>query len=300
MSRSLIVQHWTFHTAHKHAPNRQDYSPYDLNGMDLLSFIQGVTKPGESIDNVPRKRWTRIDSVASRGGRAIVVTAASGRYGEPGDLVNRTSGTVDFRIGEEHAPTAPTRSLIVVPDSGLHALAFYERSSSAGISGVELFSLLWKRRFLDAHTGITWEPDWIDEPEVWLEEARLKAVEVRRYNGNLNTSSADSDLPDEFIYAARARSGRFFGQGTLESVLKNAGRVHKMVGVQPVDNDRVLIEVKVGDRQVKYRLDGGALPKLQRELSDGLTEDQFVGECLGQADRMFDGLGVKWVPSWIV
>ncbi len=299
MSRTLIVQHWTFHTARVHAANRLDYQPADLNGLDLLEFVHDLTKPGTPIDNEPRQRWTRVDTVSARGARSLLVTAASGQYGEKGDVVNRNSGTVDFHLGEEHAPTAPTRSLIVVPDSGMHAVAFYERSSSAGASGIELLSGLWKRGFLDSNTGITWKPDWIDEPEAWLEEARLKAVEVHRYAGEENTAAADSADLGEFIFAARARRNRFLGGGTLDAVLKDAKSAHQLVGMQYEAGDRVFVEVKVGDRQAKYQVGEGGLPKLQRPIDDGLSDDQFVSECITHAaDRVFPGLGMAWNSVW--
>lgn len=300
MSRTLIVQHWTFHTARVRAAKRLDYQPSDLNGLDLLGFIQGLTTTGRPVDNEPGKRWTRIDSVTPRGARGLLVEASSGRYGEAGDLVDRSSGQVAFSYGEDHAPTGPTRTLVVVPDTGMHAIACYERSSSTGVSGVELLRWLWKRTFLDANTGITWSHPWIDEPEAWLEEASLKAVEVHRYAGGTNTVAADSGGPDEFVHAARARRSRFLGRGTLEAVLKDAKAAHQLVGIDYADGDRVFVEVKVGDRQAKYQIGDGSLPKLQRQLDDGLTDDEFVAECATHLrERVFPELGGGWNSSWV-
>ncbi len=292
MSRTLLTQSWSFHTARVREPKRQDYAPSALPGADLLDFVRAELDDLR-VTNEVKQRWTSVRSVEAVGTRALLVTAGAGAYNEPGDVVNVDDGTVEFSLGQKHAATTLTRSLIVVPDVGLNAVAFYERSTGRGTSGLDLVQALqdaWRGR----GAGITWRAEWLEESDAWLQEAKLKAVQIRRYVGGVNTASADSVDLGEFQFGAKAAKNRFLPHRTLEQILQDPKHAHALIGhgLRHEDGDRVFVELTLNGQQKTYALDGGRLPKVQLALNDDLDNHAFVAECAAQArDRVFPGLG---------
>lgn len=299
MSRTLLVQHWSFYTARVREANRQDFTPSDLGGIDLLDFVAAHLRDLTRIDR-DKQRWTSVRSVEKAGERAILVTAQAGAYNEPGDVVDVTTGAVSFSLGTDHAATSATRSLIIIPDSGLNAIAFFERSTGRGTSGLDLMNSLrsvWRER----QPGITWSVEWLEEADAWLQAAKLKAVQVRRYAGDRRTADSDVEELGEFVFGARAKRNRFLRHRTLEQILEDPRRAHELIGHQLAyeTGDRVFVELHHDGKQKTYALDGGKLPKLQMSLQDGLTDDAFLDECINQAaTKVFPGLGAVWNSNW--
>lgn len=158
MGRTLIVHHWTFHTARVHNPI--DLPPCDLGGVDLLEYVKR-NAPGLQRRDPNRQRWVAVSSVALKGARSVLLTAEAGALDEPGRVVDSKSGSGVFDIQNDHVATAATRTLIVVPDSGLSAFAFYERSTGRGTSGLDVFGVL-KSMWLSESRGITWGAEWLE------------------------------------------------------------------------------------------------------------------------------------------
>ncbi len=300
MSRTLLTQSWSFHTARVREANRQDYAPSALSGVDLLGFVRDQLD-GLRLTDKDKQRWTSVRSIEGSGTRALLVTAGAGAYNEPGDVVNVEDGTVDFTLNEKHAATTVTRSLIVVPDVGLYAVAFYERSTGRGTSGIDLAKALqdaWRSR----GAGITWRSEWLEESDAWLQAAKLKAVQVRRYVGGQNTAGADAVELGEYQFGAKAAKNRYLPQRTLEQILEDPKQAHTLIGhgLKHEDGDRVFVELTLNGQQKTYALDGGRLPKVQLALDDDLDDNAFIAECVAQArDRVFPGLGLTWNPSWV-
>lgn len=300
MSRTLLTQSWSFHTARVREPKRQDYAPSALSGVDLLDFVRRELE-GLRLTNREKQRWTSVRSIEAVGTRALLVTAGAGAYNEPGDVVNVDDGTVDFTLNEKHAATTVTRSLIVVPDVGLNAVAFYERSTGRGTSGLDLARALqdaWRSR----GAGITWRSEWLEESDAWLQAAKLKAVQIRRYVGGAQTADADAVELGEYQFGAKAAKNRYLPHRTLEQILDDPKHAHELIGhgLRHEDGDRVFVELTLDGQQKTYALDGGRLPKVQLALKDDLDNMAFVAECAAQArDRVFPGLGVTWTPAWV-
>lgn len=295
-----MVQDWTFHTARVREANRQDFSPADLGGIDLLDFVETQLRDLQWTD-LEKQRWTSVGRVDRAGSRALFVTAHAGAYNEPGDVVDVTTGDISFSLGKDHAATSLTRSLIIVPDSGLHAVAFFERSTGRGTSGLDLMKAL-RQAWKDKHTNITWNTEWLEEAAAWLMAAKLKAVQVRRYAGDHRTADPDAEELGEFVFGARAKRNHFLPHRTLDQILQDPGRAHDLIGHQLTheEGDRVFVELHHDGKQKTYALDGGKLPKLQMSLPDGQTDRDFRNECLNQAaTKIFPGLGLAWNSNWV-
>lgn len=298
MSRTLLVQDWTFHTAYGRGDNKQDYGPADLGGVDLLDFLeQRLT--GREINDEEKQRWTAVEDIKRVGERALLVSASAGAYNEPGSLVDVESGERAFQIGQNHAATSTTRTLYVVPDQGLHAVAFYERSTGRGTSGLDLLRemmSIWR----DEGHKITWARQWLEETEAWLKAAQLKAVQVRRYSDEASTGGPTAEDIGEFTFGAKAAKNHYLPHRTLEQILDRPGAAYELIGhgLTEEDGDRVFIDLVSGGRQKTYALDRGTLPKAQLAIDD-LDDDEFVETAIKMAsDTVFPRLGIQWRPAW--
>jgi hypothetical protein len=225
------------------------------------------------------------------------VSAAAGAYNEPGSLVDTDSGEDAFTIDVNHAATAVTRSLFIVPDEGLYAVAFHERSTGRGTSGLDLLEDL-KRQWREGRHGITWSHEWLEEAAAWLQAAKLKAVQVRRYSDR-TAADAVEEL-GEYLFGARATKNHFLPRRSLEQILDNSDAAYSLIGhnLSPADGDRVFVELVHDGRQKTYAIDGGSMPKAQLRLGD-LDDEAFVRLCVDQAATVvFPRLGVTWRPRW--
>lgn len=297
MSRTLLVEKWSFHTA-RVRNNRQDFPPYKLHDIDLYDFICEHA-PYLSLRDEQRSRMMTVDHV-NTSGRSLLVTAKAGAYNEPGTLVDTTTGDSAFEIGPEHAPTAPTRTLIIVPDQGLYAIAFYERSTGRGMSGPDVRNCL-QRKWREYTPLITWEAEWLIEAEAWLQTANLKAVSIRRYRGRGGTNGPVAEELGEYVFAARASRGKFFRHELLTDVLADPRRAHSLFGqqVQPDDEDRVFVELSRDGRQKTYALERGSLPKAQLQIPDAMSDEEFITECVSQASGETMSDVITWNPKWV-
>lgn len=301
MSRTLLVQLWSFHTARVHVANRQDFSPFDLGGRDLFEVIHSTLGKLESLDDEDRQRWVTMGETHRAGSRSLLVSASAGKYGESGDVVDRTDGSVAFTLGEDHAATVPTRSLIVVPDAGLYAVAFYERSSGRGASGLDLLKRL-HHDWVGQCTGITWKTEWLEESGAWVRAAHMKAVEVRRFAGTTGTAQSGVKPLGEYSWGLKAARGNFLPHRDLEQILDQPKYAHTLLGsaVEPEDGDRVFVELVRDGRQKTYAIEGGNLPRMQMEIDD-LDDKQFVGACAEHAAAVvFPRLSGSWNASWVL
>lgn len=298
MTRALLIQAWSYHTARVHKDSRLDFPPNNVLGVDVLEFVKSELSMNRSFDKEDRKRWVQVSAIQEVGSRSLLVTAKAGAYGEPGEIVDRRKGSVDFVLREDHAPTADTRMLVIVPDVGLHAFAFVERSTGRGSAGLDLVGQLhsaWRER----ETGATWRKDWMEDPRAWLESGEFKSVEIKRYRGDSGTLSSDVENLGGFEYRAKSRRGRFFSRKLLVDIVNDSAKAHQIFGIEVEPEDKVFVEIELEKRVSKYALDNNKLPRAQIVLPDDLGDAGFVRRCLKEArDWVFPGVGLNYNPQW--
>lgn len=298
MARTLLIDDWTYHTARVHKKNRQDYQPSGVLGTDVLDFVEKALPVGASFDKKEKQRWVRVDDVRRSGRRSLLVKATAGAYGESGEVVDRRDSSVAFTLEPDHATTAATRMLVLVPDVGLHAFAFIERSTGRGSAGLDLVGQL-KQTWLEKGTGATWKQTWIQDADPWLESGDLKVIQVKRYRGSSGTTSPDVENLGAFEYAMRAQRGKFFKKKILEEVLKDASKANELIGIEHEDGDRLFLEVALGRRVAKFAVEEGKLPRVQAVLDDQLDDNDFIKCCIENAQRVCDQVGLTYQPEWV-
>ena len=273
MARTLLIDDWTYHTARVRKKNRQDYQPSDVLGIDVLDFLEKALPVGVSFDKKEKQRWVRVDDVHRMGRRSLLVKATAGAYGESGEVVDRRDSSVAFMLEPDHATTAATRMLVLVPDVGLHAFAFIERSTGRGSAGLDLVGQL-KQTWQKKGTGVTWQQTWMQDADPWLESGDLKVIQVKRYRGLSGTTSPDVENLGAFEYAMRAQRGKFFKKQVLEEVLKDARKANELIGIDHEDGDRLFLEVALDGRVAKFAIGDGKLPRVQAVLNDQLDDNE--------------------------
>uniref|UniRef100_A0AAU8B0L6 Uncharacterized protein n=1 Tax=Dulem virus 32 TaxID=3145750 RepID=A0AAU8B0L6_9CAUD len=297
MARTLLFQDWCYHTA-RVQKGRQEYPPSDVQGVDVLDFVAKELTEGRSFDKEENKRWVRVDKTISAGARSLLITASAGTYGETGEVIDRRNSSPVFKLEEDHAATAPTRMLVLVPDVGLHAFAFIERSTGRGAAGLDLVGQLhaiWREQ----NPGSTWVKPWIQDSEILFESGGLKGVQVRRYPGNARTVSAEVENLGTFEYAIRAKRGKFLGKKTLASIVKDAAKANELIGIEYEEGDKVFLDIKLEDRTVKVALEEGKLSKAQLVIENGLDDQEFIKCCTKEAEWVFDRVGLSYRPEWV-
>lgn len=298
MSKTLLVDCWEFNRFRK---TDQNLPPFNIDGTDLYDFVAEELDTLKPVKDQAHERWSTLNKWNRVGARAFFLDGETGHYGDPGNVIDVPSGRTTLTLTEDHATTATTRALIVIPDEGMHAFAFYERSGARGASGLEIrkeLQRLWRER---SNRAFTWKCEWLIEPEAWLESVDFKAVEVRRYAGNSGTANSSIAGPDEYVFGAQAGRSKFLPRKQLKDILEDQAKAYGMLGVSvsPEDGDRVYVEVRDPEtnRQKKYEVSGGSLPKIQRSI--GATNDKdFINECVKYAGDLFPRMGRVWKNNW--
>lgn len=175
--RVLTVSELTFHRKFKRNP--ASFAPADLDGEDLLDIFETWAKSLNTSDthNEERQTWVSVAAVVRYAPRVIMLDLRVGAYGEPGDLVDISTGSPVGQIEDHQAPTGENRAMLFVPERGERA-HFLSEESSRGSAGGRILSLF-KKHFSQYTDQITMVTAPVTEGEAWREAAMLTEVEVR-------------------------------------------------------------------------------------------------------------------------
>lgn len=175
--RVLTVSELTFHQKFKRNP--ASFAPADLDGEDLLDIFETWAKSLNTSDthNEERQTWVSVAEVVRYASRVLMLDLRVGAYGEPGDLVDISTGNPVGQIEDHQAPTGENRAMLFVPERGERA-HFLSEESSRGSAGGRILSLF-KKHFSQYTDQITMVTAPVTEGEAWREAAKLTEVEVR-------------------------------------------------------------------------------------------------------------------------
>lgn len=279
---TLLVERHTFHTANVREQNREHFEPSSAGakGMDYLDFLGGALPANRVHHDAKRNWWTRVSGVEQKP-RALFVKAASGPAGQMGQVVDVRTGEPLFDVEPEHVTALQGRALFLVPETGLEALAFYERigGNSAGIELRNAIKADWRA----AHSGVTMKVGWVQTREEFLEEANLKGFEVRRHDAEVPSHLPDEELVGTLSYKAVAQKSHWFSKDLQQQLLAHPEAAHQYFILEPREDDEVALDLKLGEQTRRYVINRGNLPKVSLDLGLRVSDEDFLHACFEKA-----------------
>lgn len=298
--RVLTVSKLTFQEKWKKNP--QTYAPSDLEGVDLMDiFEEWARKLSTSqIRNPKRQTWVSVAEVTRHAPRVILLDLRVGSYGEPGEIVDTSTGNSITVIEGHEAPTGQNRALLFVPERGERAYFLAEASSRGSAGGPVLHEFA--DHFRSYTNQIIMDHQRVFEDDVWQKGARLMEVEAR-------VTSKSRDLADgldvqvrRISHSAKPARGKSFPPGLLGK-LTNTSNVAKVVGVDDLPADhQVFVTMARDGRQKKFALEEAGAPAIRQVLNDSdqspLSTAELVEVCSERVSELEFRLGGQWDSTW--
>lgn len=298
--RVLTVSELTFHRKRKHNP--ATFAPTDLDGEDLLDIFETWAKSLDTSDthNEKRQTWVSVAAVMRYAPRVIMLDLRVGAYGEPGDLVDISTGAPVGQINDHQAPTGENRAMLFVPERGERA-HFLSEESSRGSAGGHILRLF-KKHFSQYTDQITMVTAPVNEGEAWREAAKLTEVEVRVTGKSADVADGLTVKVGRVSHVARPERRGVF-PGKLLGELHRTSVAAEVVAVDelPEDHDVFVTMVRDG-RTKKFQLGSEGAPAIREVLNDSNEEaldvDKLVETCTEKVRDLLARTGGEWDAAW--
>lgn len=298
--RTLTASTLTFHQKRKR--NASSYAPADLEGEDLLKLFQDWANDlgVETSQDDRHQSWVSIANVRSVAPRVVLLDLRVGYYGEPGEIVDVTSGDTVGTILDDQAPTGANRALLFVPEQG--ATAYYlAEESSRGSAGARVLRLF-KRYFSDYTDLITMTTQTVTESEAWSKGAKLKEVEVRLSGHSADIADGPQVEVGTISYVARPERRNVF-PGRLLPQLHKKEVVGELVSVPDLPDGRdVYVTMERDGRTKKFILGSEGAPAVREVLNDAsqpvLTDIELLETCSEKVSDMCSRNSDVWISDW--
>ncbi len=298
--RVLTVSELTFHRKRKRNP--ASFAPADLDGEDLLDLFASWAEGLATSDTHDKKRqtWVSVEEVVRYAPRVIMLGLRVGAYGEPGELVNTSTGAHDGQIKGHQAPTGENRAMLFVPERGERAY-FLSEESSRGSAGGRILRLF-KMHFAKYTEQITMKTALVTEDEVWREAAELTEVEVRVTGKSADVADNLKVKVGRLSYVARPEKGRRFPRKLLKKLqLANVAAQVVSVDELPEDHD-VFVTMERDGRRKKFQLGTEGTPAIREVLNDSnedvLDVDELADRCTRRVRNLLSRTGDEWPATW--
>lgn len=298
--RVLTVSELTFHQ--KYRRNPETFAPADLAGKDLLEIFETWAASLNSTDthNEERQTWVSIAEVAQYAPRVLLLDLRVGAYGEPGEVVDTSTGAPVGQIENHQAPTGQNRAMLFVPERGERAY-FFSEESSRGSAGGRILTLF-KKHFSSYTNKITMEMARVTESEAWQEAAKLTEIEVRVMGKSAHLEDGLDVKVGKVSYIAKPEKRGFFS-GKLLDKLHHAEVAAKVVAVADLPEDRdVFVTMKRDGREKKFQLGSEGAPAIREVLNDSgeeaLGTDELMNRCTEKAYDLATRTGEEWDAAW--
>ncbi len=298
--RVLTVSELKFHQKFKRGP--ANFAPADLDGEDLLDIFASWAKDLTTSDthNEERQTWVSITEVVRYAPRVIILDLRVGAYGEPGDLVDISTGIPVGQIKDHQAPTGENRAILFVPERGERA-HFLSEESSRGSAGSHILRLF-KKYFSQYTNQITMVTAPVTEGEVWREAAKLTEVEVRVTGKSKDIADGLTVKVGRVSHIARPERRGFF-PGKLLAKLHDANVAAEVVAVDELTEDHDVFVTMVKDgRTKKFHLGSEGAPAIREVLNDANEEaldvDELVKTCTEKVRDLLVRTGGEWDAAW--
>lgn len=298
--RVLTVSELTFHQKFKRNP--ASFAPADLDGEDLLDVFETWAQALNTADthNEERQTWVSVAEVVRYAPRVVILDLRVGAYGEPGDVVDTSTGDPVGRIEDHQAPTGQNRALLLVPKHGERAY-FLSEESSRGSAGGRILALF-KKNFSRYTDQITMETSTVTEGEAWVEAAELTEVEVRVAGRSADIADGLDVRVGRVSHVARpTKRGRF--PGRLLGELHREETLQRIVQVPDIPKDHEVFVTMVRDgRTKKFQLGAEGAPAIRELLNDSgdeaLATDALVQTCADKVKDLATRTGGEWDSAW--
>ena len=301
--RVLTVHEFTFREKNKAREKARIFSPGNLNGHDLGNlFYTWAKELNEEDTHDPNSNfWVSVTEVKKHGPHVVILELSAGSTGEVGQVVNSTTGQVDYELTEEHAATGINRALLFSPPEGNSAFFFAESSRRA--SAGNRIRGLFEQYVRKAVGSIKMETATVSEGELWAEHANLKQVELRVEGRTADIADGLDVQVGNISHVARPERGKFFARDLLKKLRKDKYSAHKLVSVPNEAEGDVYVTLDDGNRQKTFQVDGGGAPNFRLVITpDGeppLTNADLVQKCVDQMSSLTDKTGrTNWLPEW--
>ncbi|MCY1659270.1 hypothetical protein OVA21_19140 [Dietzia sp. SL131] len=301
--RVLTVSELTFHQKRKRNP--ESYAPADLEGEDLLevfeAWVNGID--ASQTHNEKRQTWVSVKNVVRYAPRVVLLLdLLVGAYGEPGEVVDTSTGKPVGQIEDHEAPTGQNRALLFVPEHGERAY-FLSEESSRGSAGGRILRLF-KSHFSQFTNRITMETSTVSESEAWRDAAELTEVEVRVTGKSSDVADGLTVRVGRISYIARPEKKQRF-PGNLLDALRRTDVAAEVVSVNelPEDHD-VFVTMTRDGRSKKFQLGTEVAPAIRELLNDSdkgpLTTATLVETCTEKVRELSERTGGEWDTAWSV
>lgn len=298
--RVLTVSELTFHQKYKRHP--ASFAPADLDSEDLLEIFQTWAAGLSAADthNEERQTWISIATMVRYASRVLLLDLRVGAYGEPGDVVDTSTGDPVGRIADHQAPTGQNRALLFVPERGERAY-FLAEESSRGSAGGRILRLF-KKHFSQYTDQITMETSTVTEGEAWAEAAELTEVEVRVAGKSADIADGLDVQVGRVSHVARPeKRSRFPGRLLGELGREEALRRIVMVPDIPQEHEVFVTMIRDG-RTKKFQLGAEGAPAIREMLTDSgeepLTDEALVKACTDRVRDLAGRTGDAWDTAW--
>lgn len=298
--RVLTVSELTFHRKHKRNPTT--FAPVNLAGEDLLDIFETWAKSLDTSNthNEERQTWVSVEEVVRYASRVLMLDLRVGAYGEPGELMDISTGATVGQIEDHQAPTGENRALLFVPKRGERAY-FLSEMSSRGSAGGHILRLF-KKHFSEYTDQITMKTAPVTEGEAWREAAKLTEVEVRVTGKSADVADGLRVNVGRVSHIARPERREGF-PGKLLDKLHRASVVADVVAVDelPEEHDVFVTMVRDG-RKKKFQLGSEGAPAIREVLNDSneeaLDADKLVETCTKKVRDLLVRTGGEWDAAW--
>lgn len=298
--RVLTVTELTFHQKFKRNP--ASFAPADLNGEDLLQLFEKWARELSPTDthNEKHQTWVSIASIVNYAPRVIILNLQVGAYGEPGEIVDTSTGKSVGQIDGHQAPTGENRTMLFVPEHGEHAY-FLSEESSRGSAGRRILQLF-KTHFSNYTNQITMEALPVTEGEVWRDAAKLKEVEVRVKGKSSDIADGLTVTTGKVSYIARPEKRAVFSTKLLKE-LRRPSVAAKVVSVDELpEKHDVFVTMERDGRTKKFQLGSGGTPAIREVLNDSnedsLDTHELIDRCTERVIDLASRTGGEWDKAW--
>ncbi len=304
-SHSVTVQMIEVYQARK---PRETHSALDKlpGGGDFIDMVETVAEACRVDQHLlKRDEQQQYAYVAEhkRFGRSLFLAFEVGYYGEPGSVVDSTSGKRVYRRRAVDANLTRTRSLILVPPAGKVALMFNEMVQM--VSGGSRFLAHFHSRWSKERPEHTLQTASVVEGEAWLNDANVTEVEALVYNWSPDSSDQDLPVKAQLRQSLTPPRGVPYLNPALWARLRRDADVRREIfGFRDgIEIDQVRVEVEHEGRRKTFEIDDAKTPAIRHLLSGpgepAKSDEEFRRVCyeLAMLD-IYPRVGGEWQTDW--
>lgn len=280
----------------------------EIGGRGLLQLAADYYRsvhPDSLVDH-KNTRYTKVGAVSSRG-CMLVVKVEHGTFGNTGTTYDVSNHTPTHKRTSRESATVETRVALVVPPGARQALFMIEREGRFGGGAPAMHRFM--KALRDGHPDHYFPQESVQEPQAWLEAARMVQLEVKQKHWKTSLKG-DVELESQPIGTVRhilepEDSKIGFTSGFKKKILEKKINAAEYLHLDEVDEDDMvtLATLKGNGRTKTFELDSSKnLPTVRIQLTSNseprLEDEDFIRRCFEEAKEYYERNGLSWDSSW--